>query len=154
MGIADYRSLPRAEFANDDARVFYDYAIRALVIRPENIKLLVDGDSEEAEILKTFRTWLPSRLKSTTEVFIFFSGHGLPTPDGKGLYLVPSRADRAVIDDTAIPFSKINAALMVAKPKYVTIFLDTCHSGQARSGETFTASTRPVQLKNEGRYFP
>jgi hypothetical protein len=154
IGIADYRSLPKAEFANDDARAFYDYAIRALGIKPENIRLLVDGDAEEAEILKTFRTWLPSRVKSTTEVFVFYSGHGLPMPDGKGLYLVPPRADREVIDDTAIPFSKINATLTLAKPKSVTIFLDACYSGQARSGETLVASARPVQVKSDSRYFP
>jgi hypothetical protein len=154
IGIADYKSLPKAEFANDDARAFYDYAIRALGIKPENIKLLVDSDAEEAEILKTFRTWLPSRVKSGTEAFVFYSGHGLPMPDGKGLYLVPPRADREVIYDTAMPFSKINSALTLAKPKSVTIFLDSCYSGQARSGETLVANARPVQLKTEGRYFP
>ncbi len=154
IGIANYRSLPKADFANDDARAFYDYAIRALGIKPENIKLLVDSDAEEAEILKTFRTWLPSRVKSTTEVFVFYSGHGLPMPDGKGLYLIPPRADREVIDDTAIPFSKLNAALTLAKPKSVTIFLDACYSGQARSGETLVANARPVQLKSDSRYFP
>ena len=154
IGIADYRSLPKADFSNDDARAFYDYAIRALGIKPENIKLLVDGDAEEAEILKTFRTWLPSRVKSTTDVYVFYSGHGLPMPDGKGLYLVPPRADREVIDDTAIPFSKLNAAITLAKPKSVTIFLDSCYSGQARSGETLVANARPMQLKSDSRYFP
>ncbi len=154
IGIANYKSLPKADFANDDARAFYDYAIRALGIKPENIKLLVDGDADEAEILKTFRTWLPSRVKSTTDVYVFYSGHGLPMPDGKGLYLVPPRADREVIDDTAIPFSKLNAAITLAKPKSVTIFLDSCYSGQARSGETLVANARPVQLKSDSRYFP
>ena len=154
IGIANYKSLPKADFANDDARAFYDYAIRALGIKPENIKLLVDSDAEEAEILKTFRTWLPSRVKSTTDVYVFYSGHGLPMPDGKGLYLVPPRADREVIDDTAIPFSKLNAAITLAKPKSVTIFLDSCYSGQARSGETLVANARPVQLKSDSRYFP
>ena len=154
IGIADYRSLPKAEFANDDASAFYDYAIRALGVKPENIKLLVDGGAEEAEILKAFRTWLPSRVKSTTDVFVFYSGHGLPTADGKGLYLLPPRADREVIDDTAIPFSKINAAIQIAKPKSVTVILDACYSGQARSGETLVANARPVAMKIETRLFP
>ncbi len=154
IGITDYRSLPKAEYANDDARVFYDYAIRALGLKPENIKLLVDGDAEEAEILKAFRTWLPSRVKSTTDVYVYYSGHGLPTPDGKGLYLLPPRADREVIDDTAIPFSKINAVLQLAKPRSVTIFMDACYSGQARSGETLLASARPLSLRIENRLFP
>ena len=154
IGIADYRSLPKAEYANDDARAFYDYAIRALGVKPENIKLLVDGDADEAEILKTFRTWVPSRVKSTTDVYVYYSGHGLPTQDGQGLYLLPPRADREVIDDTAIPFSKINAALQLAKARSVTIFMDACYSGQARSGETLVASARPISLRTENRLFP
>ena len=67
---------------------------------------------------------------------------------------VPTRADREVIDDTAIPFSKLNAALMLAELKSVTIFLDAYCSGQARSGETLVTSVRPVQLKSDSRYFP
>jgi hypothetical protein len=154
IGIADYKSLPKADFANDDARAFYDYAIRALGIKPENIKLLVDADAEEIEILRTFRNWLPSKVKSTTDVYVFYSGHGLPTADGQGLYLIPPRAARDLIDDTAIPFSKINAAIQSAKPKSVTMILDACYSGQARSGETLVASARPVTLKTENRLFP
>ncbi len=154
IGIADYRSLPKAEYANDDARAFYDYAIRALGIKPENIKLLVDGDAEEAEILKTFRTWVPSRVKSTTDVYVYYSGHGLSTQDGQGLYLLPPRADREVIDDTAIPLSKINVALQLAKPRSVTIFMDACYSGQARNGETLVAGARPISLRTGNRLFP
>ena len=44
--------------------------------------------------------------------------------------------------------------LQLAKPKSVTIFLDACYSGQARSGETIVASARPVALKSDNRMFP
>jgi type II secretory pathway pseudopilin PulG len=154
IGIAKYESLPVAEFANDDARAFYDYAIRGLGVKPENIKLLVDEGAREAEILKTFRTWLPSRVKSSTEVFVFYSGHGLPTPDGNGLYLLPLQADREVIDDTAIPFAKINDAISMAKPKSVTVILDACYSGQTKAGQTLVASARPLTLKAQNSFFP
>ena len=154
IGIADYKSLPKADFSNNDARTFYDYAIRALGIKPENIKLLVDADAEEVEILRAFRNWLPSKVRSTTDVYVFYSGHGLPTADGQSLYLIPPRAARDLIDDTAIPFSKINGALQSAKPKSVTMILDACYSGQARSGEALVANARPVQLKTENRLFP
>ncbi len=154
IGISEYRNLPKAEFANDDARAFYDYAIRALGVRPENIKLLVDGDAEEVEIIKTFKTWLPSKVKSTTDVYVFYSGHGLPTQDGQGLYLLPPRADRDFIARTSIQFQEINADLLAAKPKSVTIFMDACYSGQARSGETLIASARPVVMKSDKKLFP
>jgi hypothetical protein len=154
IGIADYKSLPRADYANDDARVFYDYAIRALGVKPENIKLLVDADADEVGIYRAFKTWLPSRARSTTDVYVYYSGHGLPTPDGQGLYVLPQRADRDFVDKTAITQAEINAAIQAAKPKSVTVFLDACYSGQARTGETLLASARPVSLKAETAAFP
>jgi hypothetical protein len=154
IGIADYKNLPRADYANDDARVFYDYAIRALGVKPDNIKLLVDADADEVGIYRAFKTWLPSRVRSTTDVYVYYSGHGLPTADGQGLYVLPQRADRDFIDKTAITQAEINAAIQAAKPKSVTIFLDACYSGQARTGETLIASARPVSLKADTRIFP
>jgi hypothetical protein len=154
IGIADYKNLPRADFANDDARVFYDYAVRALGVKPENIRLLVDGDADQAEIYRAFKTWLPSRVRASTDVYVYYSGHGLPTADGQGLYVLPQRADRDFMDKTAITQAEINAAIQAAKPKSVTIFLDACYSGQARTGETLLASARPVALKVERQLFP
>ncbi len=154
IGIADYKNLPRADFANDDARVFYDYAIRALGLKPENIRLLVDADADQTEIYRAFKTWLPSRVRASTDVYVYYSGHGLPTADGKGLYLLPQRADRDFIDKTGITQAEINAAIQAAKPKSVTVFLDSCYSGQSRSGETLIASARPVALKTEKQLFP
>jgi hypothetical protein len=154
IGIADYKNLPRADFANDDARVFYDYAIRALGIKPENIRLLIDGDADEVGIYRAFKTWLPSRVRSTTEVYVYYSGHGLPTADGQGRYLLPHLADRDFIDKTAITQTEINTAIQAAKPRSVTVFLDACYSGQARTGETLLASARPVSLKTGKQLFP
>ncbi len=154
IGIADYKNLPRADFANDDARVFYDYAIRALGVKPENIKLLVDADADDIGIYQAFKTWLPSRVRASTDVYVYYSGHGLPTADGQGLYLLPQRAHRDFIDKTAITQSEINAAIQAAKPRSVTVFLDSCYSGQTRSGETLIASARPVALKTEKQLFP
>jgi len=154
IGIADYKNLPRADYANDDARVFYDYAIRALGVKPENIKLLVDSDADEVGIYRAFKTWLPSRVRASTDVYVYYSGHRLPTADGQGLYVLPQRADRDFIDKTAITQAEINAAIQSTKPRSVTIFLDACYSGQARSGETLVANARPISLRTENQLFP
>jgi hypothetical protein len=154
IGISDYKNMPRAEFANDDARLFYDYAIRALGIKPENIKLLIDGDADQAEIYRAFKTWLPSRVRSSTDVFVFYSGHGLPTADGQGIYVLPQRADKDFIDKTAVTQQEINAAIQATKPSTVTVFLDACYSGQSRSGDALVTGSRPVTLKVEKKFFP
>ncbi len=154
IGIADYKNLPRADYANDDARAFYDYAVRGLGVKAENIKLLIDAEADEIEILRAFKTWLPARVKATTDVYVYYSGHGLPTDDGTGLYLLQQRADRDFLSDTALQQERINQALQATKPKSVTIFLDSCYSGMARTGQTLLASARPITLKSSAQTFP
>jgi hypothetical protein len=154
IGISNYKSLPKAEFAKDDAQVFYDYAIRALGVKPGNIKLLMDEQADAEEIYTAFKTWLPARVKSTTDVYVFYSGHGLPTQDGSGLYWLPQRANRDLISKTGILLAEVNGDIQASKPKSVTIFMDACYSGQARGGETLVASARPIALKSQPTTFP
>jgi len=154
IGISNYKSLPKAEFAKDDAQVFFDYAIRALGVKPGNIKLLMDEQADAEEIYTAFKTWLPARVKSTTDVYVFYSGHGLPTQDGSGLYWLPQRANRDLISKTGILLTEINGDIQASKPKSVTIFMDACYSGQARGGETLVASARPIALKSQPTTFP
>ena len=154
IGISNYKSLPKAEFAKDDAQVFYDYAIRALGVKPGNIKLLMDEQADAEEIYTAFKTWLPARVKSTTDVYVFYSGHGLPTPDGTGLYWLPQRANRDLISKTGILISEVNSDMQASNPKSVTIFMDACYSGQTRGGETLLASVRPIALRSQSTTFP
>ena len=134
--------------------MFYDYAIRALGVKPKNMRLLVVADAEGVGIYRAFKTCLPSGVRSSTDVYVHDIGHGLPTADGRGLYVLPQRADRDFIDKTAIIQAEINAAIQAAKPRSVTMFLDACFSGQARTGETLLASASPVVLKAERKLFP
>ena len=155
IGIEKYKRVTKADFANADAQVFYDYASRALGVKPENIKLLVDDGADDAEIYRAFQNWLPLKVKKgKTEVFVFFSGHGLPSQDGKSLYLLPWGVDKDFIEKTAINQQEIIASLQAVQPKSVTMFLDSCYSGQARGGETLLASARPIALKAEANAYP
>ena len=74
IGISNYKNLPKADFAKDDAQVFSDYAIRALGVPPGKIKLLMDEQADAEEIYTAFKTWLPARVNSTTDVYVFYSG--------------------------------------------------------------------------------
>jgi hypothetical protein len=155
IGIQDYRRVPKAEFANNDARLFYDYAIRGLGVRPENIKLLLDQQADDVEILSAFKNWLPLKSrKGQTDVYVFYSGHGLPSDDGGSLYLLPHGVDRQFLDRTAIKQSELISALQAVSPKSVTLFMDACYSGQIRTGETLLASARPIVIQPKASGFP
>jgi hypothetical protein len=155
IGIQDYRRVPKAEFANNDARLFYDYAVRGLGVKPENIKLLLDQEADDIGILGAIQNWLPLKArKGQTDVYVFYSGHGLPSDDGGSLYLLPHGVDRQFLVRTAINQSELVSALQAANPKSVTLFMDACYSGQIRTGETLLASARPISIQPKASTFP
>jgi hypothetical protein len=155
IGIQNYKRVPKAEFANNDAKEFYEYAIRGLGIKPENIKLLLDEEADEVNIVKAFENWLPLQVnKGKTDVYVFYSGHGLPSSDGKSLYFLPHGVDKELLSRTAVGQAEVVSALVASKPKSVTMFIDACYSGQARGGETLLASAKPIALKTDTNAFP
>ena len=155
IGIQNYKRIVKADFANNDAQVFYDYAVRALGVSHENIKLLIDSDADEVGIIQSMKNWLPLHVKSEkTKIYVFYSGHGLPSPDGKSLYLLPQGVDKDLLERTAINQQEIISALQASKPRSVTIFIDSCYSGLSRTGETLLASARPISLKSKEIGYP
>jgi hypothetical protein len=155
IGIQNYKRVPKADFANNDAKEFYEYAIRGLGIKPENIKLLVDEEADDLEIVKAFENWLPLQVtKNKTDVYVFYSGHGLPSPDGQSLYFLPYGVDKQYLARTAVGQKEVVALLTASKPKSVTMFIDACYSGQTRSGEMMIASVRPLAVKSEASVYP
>ena len=136
IGVANYRRFPKAEFADSDARAFYDYARLSLGVPTDNIRLLVDDKAESVEVFRTLKNWLPSRVNpGKTDVFLFYSGHGLPSMDGKALYLLPPEVDRDYLERTAISQQEVISLINAAKPRSALLLLDSCYSGQTRSGQ-------------------
>lgn len=155
IGVEKYRRLSAADYANRDASVFVDYAVRGLGVKQENIRLLLDDKADAAEILVAFKNWLPTRVnKGKTDVYVFYSGHGIPSQDGNSLYFLPHEANRDLLDRTAIAQSEIVEALQRVNPKSVTMFIDSCYSGQTRTGETLLASARPLAVTAKQSSFP
>jgi len=153
IGIQDYLRVPKADFAKDDALAFYDYALR-LGLKPDNITMLLDAQADDVSMLKAFKNWLPLRVnKDKTEVYVFFSGHGLPSEDGK-LYLLPYGVDKDLLERTAVAQKEIVNLLQSARPKSVTMFIDSCYSGQTRGGATLLASARPINIKVQENAYP
>lgn len=147
VGIEGYESAPKAAYAEQDARVFYDYAVNVLGIPADNVKLLVGKGARRLDIEKTLATWVPPRVSSgKTDVVVFFAGHGLASDDGKELFLLPHDGDRDVLAESAVRRSRIVDGLKGAGVRHVTLLLDTCYSGSTREGEALLANARPVAL--------
>ncbi len=147
IGIENYTEAPKANYANLDAKYFFDYARRAFGVKKQNINLLLN---EEATVVKTDKAvslWLKSKIKKNkSDLVIFFAGHGLASTDGKELYLLPQDGNPDRLERTALSRTDLFKEIISLNPKSVTMFLDTCYSGVSRDEEMLLASARPIRI--------
>lgn len=145
IGIEKYEKVVSSPYSNLDAKYFSQYVKK--VARPQNIITLVDEKATMTESLAALVKHLKSKVKKNeTDVYIFFSGHGLAANEND-LYLMAKDSDSDLLEYTALNRKKIINILADFKPKSVTMFLDTCYSGVSRKGEQLVASARPIRVK-------
>lgn len=147
IGIDKYESSPRAEFAENDANAFYDYAVRSLGVPRDRIKLMTGPQARRLAVEKALLAWAqPLIAQGQSDVYVFFSGHGLASDDGKEQYLLPYDAERSLLGQSAIKRRDVIDTLVGAGAHSVTLFLDTCYSGGTRGEETLVQAARPILL--------
>ena len=144
IGIANYAKAPKATFADSDAHVFGDYARLALGVPQGNIKVITDDEATTLAGLRVaIKGWFRGRIEEgKTDVYVFYAGHGLASPDGQDLYLLPSNGAPSYLEETSLLRNELFEVIGKAKPKSATIFLDTCYSGLGRGEEVLLADAR------------
>ena len=155
IGIESYKNAPKSKFSNSDARAFYDYAIKALGVPRNKIQLLVDDKADDIDIYRTLENWLPLNVvQNKTDVYFFYSGHGLPSSDGKTLYVLPYGVDRDFLERTAVSKEFLVSSVQKVKPRSAVFFLDSCYSGSSRTGDSLMASARPLVIQTQDSMYP
>ena len=155
VGVSKYENTnAKAMYADNDALVFKDYAVEKLGIKPGKIKVLLNKKADEKEILLSIKEWLRRSAKpNQSDIYVFFAGHGLASDDGKNMYLLPYDGEPRLLEKTAILRNEMFSDIKEAKPKSVTIFLDTCYSGVTRNEEMLIAG-RPIAIKAKEQAIP
>ncbi|MDE1891620.1 MAG: SEL1-like repeat protein [Betaproteobacteria bacterium] len=150
IGAQQYTQLPQSEFSDNDARSFYDYAVRGLGVAPEKVKLLTGTDASRSNILLTLKNWLAAEVnKGNTKVYVYYSGHGLASFDGKKRYLLPVDTNVSLLEDTAISQNQLINIIETYQPSSLTLFLDSCYSGRTKTGNTLLTAMRPIMVYSD-----
>ena len=150
IGIEKYIYLENLEapFANRDASAFREYTSRALGVKSSNIKLLLDNKANRPQILEALKIWLPRIARDgKKDIYIFFAGHGLASFDGKDLFILPHDGNSSLLSDTAITRNEIIKLIQNVEPKTVTMFFDTCYSGQTRDEQMLVSDLRSIIIE-------
>ena len=132
IGIEEYENISNANFAKRDAEYFIDYVQGAFGVPQSNIKYFFN-DNAKRDSKFEIKQWLKKNIRNNTEVYMYFSGHGLAVDDGRELYLLANDTRPDFIEDTAINRNEIFNDIAQYNPQSVTAFLDTCYSGAGRA---------------------
>ncbi len=149
VGIEQYREkLPKADFADRDAKLVGEYLTKVLGYPEENVVVRVNERATGKDLEKYFDNWLPNNIEKGGSVFVYYSGHGAPNPTTSDAYLVPYDGDPAFLDTTGYPLKRLYAALEKLPATDITVVLDSCFSG-AGGRSVIAKGARPMVLSVE-----
>jgi hypothetical protein len=122
------------DFAINDAMIFAEYAKTTLGVPERNVFLL--KDAAKKDIVRTLNQ-IESFMQldnGESEIIYYYSGHGLPEEGTSAAYLVPVDFEGSLVTD-GFPLSELYQRLSKHPSRKVTVVMDACFSGGARSGE-------------------
>lgn len=131
-------------FARNDAKSFYNYAIRVLGIPAENIFYYTDaiGSVMRRDIEKLCK--MANYREGKVDLFFYFAGHGLPDEETKDSYILPVDVNADNIRD-GIKLMDIYRKFSSSKANRTIVIVDACFSGEGRNQPLIAA--RSVKIK-------
>ena len=142
VGAENYQGLPKAEYAERDARAVREHLV-ALGVPERNVFLLTGPQASRAGIVKNVETRLAKLVNDKSTVFFYYSGHGAPDPRTGQAYILPVDGDPAFLEDTAYPLKRLYEKLGALPAKHVIVALDSCFSG-AGGRSVLAKGARPL----------
>lgn len=137
IGVEKYRNLPDAPYAESDAELMKQYLEKRL-----GVEKVVPFKSDEVTGLFFDNTFNPDYgdlqreiIKGKTELFVYYSGHGIPAKDGSEVYLFPSDGRTEQLEMAGYNLNDLYQNLNQLEAKSVTVILDACFSGASRATE-------------------
>ena len=142
MGIENYErnDIPPAPYAKNDADIMEDYFKNVLGIK--EVYKYTDDDIDGYFFSNNFGVdgiLKNSIIKGETELFVYYSGHGFPSPDGENVYILASDGNKKDLKRQGYNLNNFYRDIDSLKAKNTTIFIDACFSGSSRSSESISS---------------
>ena len=146
IGIQNYADIPDTKYSDKDAMAFAEFANQTLNISSKNIKYLFNEDAKYFGF-KGIQTWLENKVNKNTDVYVFYSGHGLGV-EGKSK-LLPSDFVTQFQEESSYEKDEFLSDIANLNPNHIYAFFDTCFSGLGRNGETLVAGLKNISIVEE-----
>ena len=142
IGNRDYANsgVPEVAYAENDALIVKQYLIQTLGYSEENIHYHINatkGVFEEVfgnEATHKGRLYDYVASDGSSDVFIYYSGHGAPDIESKQPYLVPTDANPSTVEVGGYALKQLYLNLKQVPYRSATVVIDSCFSGMSASG--------------------
>jgi len=133
------RDVPEVKYADRDAQAMKRYVIDVLGYDEKNI--IYVENAPLSRMLALFGTasvpgqvarWV--RRDGTSDLFVYYSGHGVPGLSDGQSYLLPVDGDPAAGEINGYPLKQLYANLETTKARKIVVVLDACFAGQSGNG--------------------
>ncbi len=161
IGVKEYdnEEIPAVDFAIRDALAVKAYLVKVLGFREGNIIYL--ENPSKADLERVFGTTGNPKGKlynwtkpNKSDVFVYYSGHGVPDIKTKKAYLLPRDADPHYATLSGYALETLYGNLECLPARSVTVVIDACFSGVSSGGslmgEVSGISVVPREEKAEG----
>lgn len=154
IGNRNYRQTTTVDYALNDAKAIQHFLTGSLGFRAENVFVLNDatlsemnqalGSDSNPQAGRLWRSVKPGR----SNVFVFYSGHGVPDLASRQPFLLPQDGDPNQID-SGYQLQTLYRNLDLVKQKVgdkrqVVVMIDACFTGETgRKGESLLAVSAP-----------
>jgi tetratricopeptide (TPR) repeat protein len=153
IGNRDYRQTVPVDYAHNDAEAMREYLIGTLGYREENIFMLLDGTLSEITQMfgseaqpQSGRLWR-SVTPDASNVFVYYSGHGVPDLTTGDPFLLPSDGDpNSVVSGYRLDTLYRNLELVrhkIGPDREVVVMIDACFTGESGRGDPLLAVSAP-----------
>jgi hypothetical protein len=131
--------LPQVDFAHNDAEAMKRFVVEILGINERNVIDMRDVTRADMEAVfgnaRTYKgklwRWVRPR---ESDVFVYYSGHGVPGMNDGRQYLLPVDGDPEKAEIGGYPAELLYSNLAKLEARSVTVFLDACFSGESPRG--------------------
>jgi len=142
MGASNYKhkDVVKVEYALRDMYVMRDYLVKILGFTEDNVFAIEDP------VLSDLTTWFGTPMSpdgklarkasvlSKPKVFIYYSGHGVPSLSTGDPFLVPTDCDPNYPEQGGYSLKQLYENLEVLDAADVTVIIDACFSGSSPQG--------------------
>jgi tetratricopeptide (TPR) repeat protein len=145
VGISQYKNLPRLNYADVDAKDFYQYILQSSPADSANVKYFINAEATREAIVDQLYS-ITDKVKKGDKVYIFLSGHGdieHLTKTDNSLFLLSESPQKNYLRKTE--YVDLNLLRLNLLREFFntwqendvkTIFIvDACHSGALSGGE-------------------